>query len=513
MYSPLTKTAERRNITILSEFYKRQKLLINISSTILQVIVTGLLYYFLYKIILQKLGAELLGVWSIILATSSIASVGGGGFTTSLVKFLAEFYSTQKDTSKLLFTSFICSLCFYILFSIIVFLVAPFLLKYFINAKYLTLAINILPISLLILVINSITNFFLSILEGLQKNYIKNIVVSITNIIFLIATFLLLQNRVSLFSVINAQIIQSLSLMILAIAFSARYKSLNYFKKWNWCASTFKLLGSYSLKFQFISILQILYDPITKGLLGRFSGLQSVAYYEMSNRLISQIRNVIVNSNQVLVPVIASSKSTAGNSVENIYIKSFHVVSLVSLVSMVISVASCSYICFYWVGSFSRDFILCTTILSVSMFFNIISGPAYFGNIGEGTLKPLLYQHSFLAIANVFLALLLNFFGVLYGSVWAWGISLFLASTYMLLYYQRRKKIKFSDVLKREDYGIITFSIIVTILFCYLNNLEIKGISSVFMYLWLRIAILFSFAIFILLVKKQVLLELIKKRF
>jgi O-antigen/teichoic acid export membrane protein len=301
--------------------------------------------------------------------------------------------------------------------------------------------------------------------------------------------------------------------MILAIALSARYKSLNYLKKWNWCNSTFKLLGSYSLKFQFISILQILYDPITKGLLGRFSGLQSVAYYEMSNRLISQIRNIIVNSNQVLVPVIASSKNISGTSIENIYIKSFQLVSLISLFSMVISVASCSYICFYWVGSFNRDFILCTTILSVSMFFNIISGPAYFGNIGEGTLRPLLYQHSFLAIANVFLALLLNFLGVLYGSVWAWGISLFLASAYMLLNYQSRKKIKFSHVLKVDDYSITSFALIITILFCYLNNLEIKGISHVFMYLWLRLAIIFSFTIYILIVKKKVLLALIKKRF
>lgn len=490
----------------------KQAILLNIGSTVLQVIVTGLLYYFLYKIILGTLGSSLLGVWSIVLATSSIASVGGGGFTTSLVKFLAEYYSANKDTNKLLYTSFICSLFFYVVFSIVVFFVAPFFLKYFINKDYIDLAINILPLSLIILIINSIANFFISILEGVQRNYIKNISISFSNLVFLAATYLLLKTNANLVSVITAQIIQSIVLLLLTMFFSSKYIKIDYFSYNNWSNSVFKLLGVYSLKFQIISILQVMYDPITKGLLGRFSGLQSVAYYEMSNRFIMQIRNIIVNSNQVLVPVIASAKDETNNFASYIYIKSIQIISLVALIFTVITVVSAPYISFFWIGHFNKDFVLCTTILSVSMFFNIISGPSYFGNIAEGTLKPLLYQHAFLALGNVLLALSLSFFGISFGAVWAWGLSLFVSSIAMSVYYQNRKQILFSEIMTKKDSIILFYSIALIVISCFLNFYEIRIATISFQIIWIKVILLAVLFVIVFVLKRDFLISLLMKR-
>jgi hypothetical protein len=46
---------------------------------------------------------------------------------------------------------------------------------------------------------------------------------------------------------------------------------------------------------QAITISQMLYDPITKGLLVKFGGLDLAGYYEMANRLVVQLRGFIVS--------------------------------------------------------------------------------------------------------------------------------------------------------------------------------------------------------------------------
>jgi hypothetical protein len=51
---------------------------------------TAILYFLLYKYLLDKLGIKLLGVWSLILSFSSIANLANIGITSGLVKFVAE---------------------------------------------------------------------------------------------------------------------------------------------------------------------------------------------------------------------------------------------------------------------------------------------------------------------------------------------------------------------------------------------------------------------------------------
>ena len=52
-----------------------------------------------------------------------------------------------------------------------------YFLKYFIEFKYYDLALTMLPISLISLIINSVSGVFSSALEGVQKNYSKNILI------------------------------------------------------------------------------------------------------------------------------------------------------------------------------------------------------------------------------------------------------------------------------------------------------------------------------------------------
>jgi O-antigen/teichoic acid export membrane protein len=450
-----------------------KKILLNIGTTVLQILVTGILYYLLYKIILAKLGSELLGIWSLILATSSIASIGGTGVTASLVKFVAEYVSQKKQIDRLVFTSLICTIVFYSIFSVVILFLSPFIFKQIIQNNFLEVANKILPVSLVILLINATASVFLSVLEGFQKNYLKNIILSISNLAFLGFTYFFLHKQASLQSVIYAQLIQTFLILILAYTFSAKLIERKKNLKWKWDNGIFKQLFSYSLKFQLISICQILYDPITKGLLGKFSGLGTVAYYEMANRLVMQFRNLIVSANQVVIPVIASLKLEAIESVKKIYIKSIQIISFTSLIMMLSILLFSNYISFIWIGSINQQFVACTNILAVGLFFNIICSPAYFSNIGEGQLNTLLFQHTFVGILNVGLGLLLSYLNVNYAAVWAWSISLFVGSMYIISIFQRKKCLLWKNIFNLTDFILFISATLFISFFLIISKSEV----------------------------------------
>lgn len=469
---------------------ERKRILINIVSTVIQVIITGCLYYALYKLILNRLGSNILGVWSIVLATSSIASIGGVGFTASLVKFIAEYISLKKEINRLLFTSLICTILFYLFFSLIIYIFGSFILSRVIEHNYLILALRILPFSLVILQTNAIATVFQSVLEGLQKNYIKNIIIIISNSSFLISSYLLLNKNANIFSIIYAQSVQSIVTFTLAFFLSCKYTGYRYLLKWNWSKEIFKEIFSYSLKFQIISICQILYDPITKGLLGRFSSLQTVAYYEMANRMIMQIRGVIINANQVIVPLIASVKNTSIDYVILLYKKSLRIITFFSLFATVTIIVFITSISRIWIGTLNKEFIFFSILLSIIYFFNIISGPAYFGNIGEGKLNKLLIQHIFIAIINVGCGFLFSIYGNRYGAVWAWGASVSIGAVYIINDYHESKTINFSKIFSVNEKVFFLISALCIVFLIISDSIENTqfSISNLF----LKVTILFG---------------------
>jgi O-antigen/teichoic acid export membrane protein len=277
----------------------------NIFSSVAQVIVVGLVYLFLYKFLLKVVGVEHLGVWSIILATTSVANLANFGITSGLVKFIADYNSRNLHDKipKLIFTSFLLIAVFFIVLISIFFLFSKLFLPYFIEPKYLSIATEILPYSLICLFINSLGGIFTSTLEGFQRNYVRNYIIVFSSIILLLASYYLVPIY-KLKGVAIAQIIQAVILLIFSFISLKKIVKQKIFNRWLWDKEIFRELLNFGLKFQVISIFQMLNEPITKALISKFGGLAMLGYYEMAARLVNQIRALIVNANQVMVPVI-----------------------------------------------------------------------------------------------------------------------------------------------------------------------------------------------------------------
>lgn len=413
----------------------------------------GLIYFLLYRVLLLNLGVQLLGVWSLIIATSSLANLANVGFTSGLVKFVSEFNAKdeQEKISKLLFTSFFSMLLFLSGITLIIFLLATLYVKKIVPAEYVKLTLSVLPYSLFCLLINSLGGVFISALEGFQRNYIRNIAYIFTSIGYFGLAILLLP-EFGLKGLAIAQIIQAIVILFVALYHVKKLCPTFRFATWNWDKTIFRSIFNYGYKFQIISIFQMLFEPMTKILISRYSGISTLGFYEMASRFVNQIRAIISTMNQVTVPVIAHYSCTDKNAIFYIYKRSISfIISLVfPFVAGIILFGP--HLSVVWIGDLEPVFVNSTYILSFSLLINILNAPAFFSSLGEGKLNGLLVMHFLIAILNILFGVILGKYIPSYGVIIAWALSQGIGSVFLILFYHRTHNINFSMILCRPDY-------------------------------------------------------------
>lgn len=443
--------------------FSSKKLTINALSAVLQVVFTACLYFFLYKYLLDELGVEQLGIWSLILSFSSIANLANLGLTSGLVKFVAE-YLLEKDKTKLgklIFTSILSMSLLFVTISLIILCFAEPLLKYAIDINFLKIALEILPFSLGSLCINAIGGVFTSVLEGYQKNYIRNFIYIISGII-MFGGVLILTPKFHLKGVAISQLIQSVFIFVAALICTLRIDQNNRFKNWSWSTQSFKDLFSYGYKFQLVSISQLLYEPATKFLLTKYGGLGLLGHYEMATKAVNQFRALLTNANQVVIPIIAEkTKSGEASFLQSFYIKMNHILILITLPLSTILLVFTPYISLVWIGYFNDDFIFSMFILMIMTCVNVMCGPAYFSSLGEGRLNILVMVHIGMAIINLILGIILGELIGGYGVILAWGIALSLGSFILILNYNKSINIGLADIFKKSEISLLVISSVI----------------------------------------------------
>ncbi|WP_159479127.1 lipopolysaccharide biosynthesis protein [Chryseobacterium sp. 18068] len=446
--------------------FSSKKLTINALSAVLQVVFTACLYFFLYKYLLEELGVEQLGIWSLILSFSSIANLANLGLTSGLVKFVAEYLLEADKTKlgKLIFTSILSMSILFGSISLIILFFAEFLLKYAIDIKFLKIALEILPFSLASLCINAIGGVFTSVLEGCQKNYIRNFIYIISGILMFGGT-IILTPEYHLKGVAISQLLQSVFIFLTALVFTIKINPNNRLKYWKWSSQSFRELFNYGYKFQLVSISQLLYEPATKFLLTKYGGLSLVGHYEMATKAVNQFRALLTNANQVVVPVIAEkAKSGDSSFLQDFYVKMNRILLLLTLPLSTILIIATPFISLIWLGTFNDDFIFSMLVLAVMTLINIMCGPAYYSSLGEGRLNVLVIVHVGMAIANIIFGLLLGELMGGYGIILAWGIALSLGSCIVIFTYNKLLKINIFDIFKKEEFKLFIVSLVIILL-------------------------------------------------
>lgn len=437
----------------------------NVRITLVNVLFSGVMLFILYRYLLETIGIEKIGVWSVVLATTSVSNIGGLGLSGSVVKFVAKYIANGSFVTavEVIETAVLSVGIIIAIILMVAYFPLSLLLEYFISSTDLPSALVIFPYAMISLWLTSVAGVCQSGLEGCQRFDIAGFLNMVLGGIYFLLAIVLVPSY-GLLGLAYAQVIQA-SMLVLSLWIFLRCEfSLLPFAPYRWKKKLFMEMLRYGVNFQLASVLSLLFEPVTKLLLSKFGNLGMVGYFEMANRMVMQFRLLLVAANKVLVPVIATFHENTPHRVKEIYLSSYRLLIYLALPLYIGIIAVSPAISELWIGRYEKDFVVFSILLSVGWFINTLVGPSYMGNLGSGNLRWNTVYHLISGVLNALLGVV---FGLLYGGngvVMAFVNSIVVASSVLVFAYQSEHDISLRKLFPRENIWLVLSAIIGVIL-------------------------------------------------
>jgi O-antigen/teichoic acid export membrane protein len=367
---------------------KQKQLFLNAFTTSAQELASAVVLFLLYRFLIRAIGIERFGVWSIILASTSIVALANQGLSTSVIKYVAKYAAQEQsaDVSELIQTAIVSIGISLAVISIGLYPAAKSTLRLLLPSAMVREANQVLPFALISLWINVVGSILLAGLTGLERITQRNYVLLGGSIAFLFLAYALVPGR-GLLGLAYAQTMQAIA-CLLASWFLLRQK-IPHFPAIprRWDRALFREMRSYGMHFQFITINQAIREPVTKALLARFGGLAMTGYYDMASRWVVSFRELLVQANQVLMPTVSRLKERDPKSLPALYRESYRLIFYLAVPTFAFVVIAAPLVSRAWIGSYQPAFVRFVALLAAGWLVNVLANPAYVFDMGTGALR------------------------------------------------------------------------------------------------------------------------------
>jgi O-antigen/teichoic acid export membrane protein len=460
---------------------RQRQIFWNAATTIAQVIGTACVLFVLYRFLIRSIGVERLGIWSLVLATTSVVTLANQGFSTSIVKFVAKYVAQgeAESVSALIQTALLSTAGALAVLCVGLYPLAHWILKLVLPGARLAEAYAILPYAFLSLWINIIGSILLAGLAGHELITHRNYVVLAGSALYLVLAFLLVP-RYSLLGLAYAQTAQTGACFLATWILLRRTIPALPFVPHRWDRRLFREMCGYGLHFQFITASQAAREPVTKALLAKFGGLAMTGIYDMASRWVFTFRELIVQANLVLVPTISGLRERDPEAIPAVYRASYRLVFFLGVPAFAFLLAVSPIVSLVWLGHYEPVFVLFVALLAAGWLVNILSNPAYVVDLGTGALRWVSIGCACTAILNPALG---YFAGKYFGGAAVVAVSagtLILGYAIVLAAYHLENHVPFRQLAPRDGLGIVFASVVgLTIFLPYFTRAGIHALVSV----------------------------------
>lgn len=422
----------------------------NVTSVIAQTLVTVLTLFALYAILLQDLGAELLGLWSLVLGATSASRIAELGLAGGVVKFVAKYYARNdpNKAAQIIETAAISIAVLVGVLSPVAYLVIDRVLDAILPAHLYPQARHVLPFSLCSLWLICISGVFQSGLDARQRFDLRAIAACTGQVVFFVAAITLV--RVFGFEgLAYAQVVQSLVMVSLTWLLVRREIPSLHLVPSRWVRATFREIVGYATAFQANGVAQLLFEPTTKILLSKFGGVSSVAYYEMANRMVSQLRSILVTSAQVVVPKVAEMMEKEPQQVPALYARFADLLVFITVIAFAALALVTPTVSRLWIGHYEPTFVGFAYILIMAWWLNCLTVPAYQMYLGIGRMRWNSAGHVTMGLLNAALGAGLGWALGAFGVMAGMALALIGGSAISLWAFHSEFQLRWSRVVSR----------------------------------------------------------------
>lgn len=427
---------------------------INAALTLAQTLFSIFALFFSYKLIIAEIGVSQLGFWALLVSIVALTRATELGLSGSLLKYVSK-YLANNEISKANYAVDSSTL------SVGVLVAAAMIVLYW-PIQQLVLYIlddpqafnanrDIFILSFLTAWLAAIAGVNKLALEGCQRYDYSTISSFLSTITFVVGIILLVP-KLGLKGLAYSIILQNLVLYTLCRMFLSRTAISSNLIPTSFSYAIWKEILLYGVKFQIISLLKILLEPLTKTLLGIFSSLEFIGFYELASKFVTQMRRLLVAMNQVLIPNVSEKQAAGTLNIPTMYQKNYQLVNYVSIYFFTALLFSIPLLETLWFGESTFIFRIISIIAVFAFFLNTLSVPAYMMNLGVGELKQNLTSHILMGVVNIVLGALLGSAIGGFGVVLGWGIALCLGTFPIVQPFHKKHRISITDLINRHDF-------------------------------------------------------------
>lgn len=356
--------------------------------SIAETLLGGIGLFFIYKNVVSSLGVSMLGVWSLVLATTAFGRLADVGISAGLARFVARELAKGEDgvPHRYIETSMLSVAGIMGLLALVAYWPVYFALGIALHGHQLDLGREIIPYALLTFWLLNINAVTAASLLGLHRADLRSIS-NICGMLVQVAASLAFVRGFQLKGLAWAQTAQYVVAIGLSWAFVLRVESGARLIPRRFEPGLFKALLGFGAKLQVGTIANLLFEPTTKIIIGHIAGTAVLGLYELAYRMVYQVRGIAITALQNLVPAFANLKESDPAALVALFHKSCRMAALVSAPLMGAVIIGAPLVSLIWIGAYSTDFVRLTALLALCWTVNILAAPSYFLGLGIGELN------------------------------------------------------------------------------------------------------------------------------
>ncbi|TCL73785.1 oligosaccharide flippase family protein [Rhizobium sp. BK251] len=373
-----------------------------------EVIVSGVSLFVLYKYIILFLGPKGLGIWALVLATTSLARLGDLGAATALSRFVAIALARddREQASAYVDTAFLLNLALFVGLGIVLIVPLWYGIAWVVPAEALEDARSLLPYAMLSFVLLNLNAVMLAALIGQQRADLKSMVV-IGSVFVQVAVVAACIPHFGLRAMAWGQIAQYIFAAVVARVLFRHFlkaKSAVLVPR-HFSRPAFRELFGFGLKLQAANLLSFCFEPFMKFVISGTAGLEALGIFEMTYRMTLQVRNVVAAPTQTLLPAFAHLEEVDSRGLADLYQKA--VVNAVLAGGILLSALAIvsPLVSWIWLGDVKLTFVEFAAFCCLGWFLNLAAIPAYLLGVSHGFVRWNLVGHVITSFAGPLIAL------------------------------------------------------------------------------------------------------------
>lgn len=365
----------------------------NVRSTVLAFTLNIGLTFISYRLVVQQGGLSTLGLWSALTAAIYIIRLGDVGMGSATERFVARINAETDapDARAYIDSALILNLVLFLtlaiagwlLLSKAMWLIVP-------DREHRQLAHSILPLMLAGFILSNLANVVLSGLRGVHLGFLAARITVIGTFLQLCCVLFLVPDY-GIEGLAWAQVIQhvavgSLSWILLNKKLSVYHERLSWMPKTGSYSRLRNLIGI-SLKMQAVNLLNGLFEPCSKFIVGHSGGLSTLGLFEVAYKIVSLPRNAIISGVLSVTPAMTNLIREDLSEARRIYRRAKWLVAVAAGIAAIGSAAASPIVSSLLLGSVSSLLFLFTCALGIGFWVNAVGAPAYSIGFASGILR------------------------------------------------------------------------------------------------------------------------------